>query len=404
MKRTLLIPSLENVLRLFAIRLNDFKGESKRSYRKAFSSFQVYVISNFQLSDSFTSSIIENWIINNIIQGLSIKTVGFYLDKLSSVYTKVGHRFEGGKTPIFKEIKKNLKNFNDTSNYTNLTSVYSEKLQSIYKNRTSPRKNIIIESILNYPVSPKENVNESISFLWACLALNAGIPATQVKGVLGFTPDKLKILNLCKSDQLTISEKKIIIKKVAQSLKEEEKRWFAMKLRPKVKYENLIERFGIISIENTIPELFYPQEEIARMVGRKIIWKGKPVIRDVVFFKTRKSEIYPLFTKIYDLAWCYRTPGEGQGNYASIPDKAMNDFRNALGILSPDFEVTGIGEMELRPGDEVVIVTGDYAQERAKIIKASSDSDNVNKIFRVSLLNSNGHWDIGIDARLLKKV
>lgn len=405
MKRKLSVPSLENVLRLFAKRLNEFSGESKRSYQKAFSSFQVYVISNYPLSDIFSTSVIKNWVVNNLIQGLSVKTVSFYLDKISSLYTKTGYKFEGGRTDMFKEIKKDLKSLYLTSDSGGKIKIYSDKVGTLYKEYVSTGKsNHMLERIVNYPLSETKQTNESIKFLWACVALNAGIKANEVKEIIGKTPEKLPILNLCNESGLNLEEKEDIIRKVAQSLKEEEKKWFAMRLRPKVNYDILLDRFGNISSEVTIPELFYPHEEIARMVGRKIVWKGKPVIRDVVFFKMRKSEIYSLFTKIYDLAWCYRTPGEGTPNYASIPEKAMDDFRSAIGILSPGFEVTSIGDMKLKAGDEVVIVTGDYAKEHAKIIKEAMNSDDNHKIYRVSLLNSNGHWDIGIDARLLKKV
>lgn len=359
MKKTKIAPTLENVLLLFSKRLGDFSGESRRSYQKAYSSFQLYVISHYPLSSPFESSVIENWLIDNLLQRLSRKTVAFYLDKLSSLYTKIGYKLEGGPLPIFKEIKKKL--------------------------RDLPALN---------------PVNENT---WAMKALKAGIPAEKVRGVLKDQNSGMQVLELCDRADVSESEKEEILKIVEKSLQGEESQWFAMRLRPKVNFDLLMNRFGKIQNETRIPELFYPSEEIARMVGRKIVWKGKPVIRDVVFFKTKKSEIYHLFTKIYDLAWCYRNPGGGFGNYAVIPSKAMDDFKNALGILSPDFEVLPAGEMKLKRGDEVIIVNGEYAQERAKILKESPESNDGNKIFRVTLLNSNGHWDIGIDARLLKK-
>ena len=152
-----------------------------------------------------------------------------------------------------------------------------------------------------------------------------------------------------------------------------------------------------------MPELFYPCEEIANRVGHKVLWKEKPIIRDVVFFKKRKSEIYEMFTKLYDLAWCYRKPGGGIGNYATIPAKAMEDFKRALGMLTPDLEITPAGEMHHKPGDIVVFVNGNNIEEYGRILKKPSIDTDGNKIYRVTLLNSNGHWDIGVDARLLRK-
>ena len=360
LKRQKLPPTLDNVLKLFSRRIDDFSGESKRSYQKAFTSFQLFVIGHYPLSDEFSQPILENWVVDNILQGLTRKTVVFYLEKLSSLYTKIGFRFTTGILPLFKEVKKKLRD---------LPALSSEDNSS-----------------------------------WEMKALKAGVPANKVKAVVGTSGNGLRILELCEPLEISEEEKEELKKFVEESLRKEKKQWFAMRLRPKISFDKLIERFGRISQEVRLPELFYPSEEIARMVGRKIVWKGKPVIKDVVFFKMKKSEIYNLFTKIYDLAWCYRNPGLQTGNYAVIPNRAMDEFRNAIGFLSPDFEIAAAGELELKPGDEVVIVNGEYMKERAKILKESGASEDGNKIFRVSLLNSSGRWDIGIDARLLKKI
>lgn len=397
-------PTIGNVLKLFSKKLEDFTGESKRSYQKAFSSFQLYTIGNYSMSSSFDNIVIENWVVDNIFQGLTRKTVSFYLEKISSLYTGVAHKLIGGKEPIFKDVKKKLKELPAAINYSSIINRVSSKIhEMVNRGAVSGEKRRLVESLENYDIVNSSESKESLKRIWACLALKSGVLPNVVKSAIGKVPSILKPLQIVETKEISENLYKQAAKSVAESLKGEEPQWFAMRLRPKVKFEGILERFSLLGDTVKMPEFFYPSQEIAKKVGRKMVWTGKPVIRDVVFFKTRKCEIYPLFTNLYDLAWCYRTPGGGTGNYAVIPDKAMEEFKNALGFLNPDFEVMPTGQLELKPGDKVVIVDGEYAREIAEILKKPETMEDGNTIYRVSLLNQNGHWDIGIDARLLKK-
>lgn len=401
MKRKTFEPTLGNVLQLFNKRVNDFKGESKRSYQKAFSSFQIYVITHYNQNERFSGTIIGNWVIWNILEGLTIKTIIFYLEKISSLYTKTAHNLDGGKLPIFKEIKNKLQLLSDTSKYFQEIKNLSKKF--IGDPRVKNKQLSVEEFQEALKMFNTENHINNADYLWACLALNSRIPSDMVIGMIGHIPEGLDFLNLTESRTINEEEKQEIQNKICNTISGESEEWFAMRLRPKVSFEKMLERFAKLSPDTTIPELFYPHEEIAKMVGRKIIWSGRPVIKDVIFFKMKKSKIYSLFNQIYDLAWCYKNPGNGIINYAAIPKRAMDDFKKALGMLSPDFEIAPVGSMSLKPGDEVIIVNGEYARQKGLITKDSS-SDNSNKIFRVSLMTNNGRWDIGIDARLLKKM
>lgn len=405
MRRKVEIATLGNLLRLFSSRLAEFKGESKRSYQKAFSSFQIYLVGNYSMTTMFESHVVENWVVANILQGLSRNTVSFYLEKISSLYSGIAHKLEGGKTDVFKEVKKKFKSLeydlNSGVKYRNI----SLKVRNFNSSQLKKHKKCLLaQALKDYSLPGKVNEKDSLKDIWLSVALYSGVLPNVVKGIIGGSTKGNRILDLCESKEVSEEERHEAANSVERCIQGEDLQWFAMRLRPKVNFQGILERFAQISEIVSLPELFYPCDEIAKKVGGKIVWKGKPLIRDVVFFKSRKSEIYPLFSRLYDLAWCYRTPGGTGGDYAVIPDKAMENFRNAIGFLSSDFEVTPLGEMKLKPGDKVVIVEGEYANELAQVLKQPSRKDMENMIYRVSLLNSNGHWDIGIDARLLKKV
>lgn len=401
MRKKRLVANVENVLKLLSKKVDTFKGESRRSYKKAFSSIQLYALSNYNLRDDFDKGLVENWLASLWGHGLKINTVTFYLEKIGSLYSAIAPHLEGGRAIDFKEIKKGLKELTGSGNLRDdYREVAARVCKKIRGSRNGEVKGRLAEELKNYPLG--ENTSSTVAYIWGSLALTFGIKPNVVKGILKDVPSGLEILNLCRAAEVTESERKEAMTLVGESLKGEKPEWFALKLRPRVKFEFLLQRISSLDSAFYRPELFYPYEEIARQIGRKLTWTGKPVIRDVVFFKMRKSDIYPLFCHLYDLAWCYKNPGGRPGDYAVIPGKSMEEFKSSLGLLTPDFEVSPAGEMKLNPGDEVVILSGTYADRHAKILKA--ESENGNKIFRVSLMNLNGRWEIGIDARLIKKV
>ena len=404
MKRNRQHPTLDNILKLFAKRIKDFRGESRRSYQKAFSSFQIFLISHYSLATLLEPNIVYNWIIDNAVNGLSSKTIAFYLDKISSLYSAVAYELEGGKMPLFKEIKKKLKTFSISPLFSQQIKHTSYKIKQLaIENEKQGKKNLLLDNISDLPYSPTESQKESIRFFWAIMALNAGINADDVKNIIKKVPPKLELIDLCEIKELNADERENIGIRVKQNIYGDPPQWFAMRLRPKVKYDDILQRFSKLNNKIKVPEIFYPYEEIVKRVGHKVVWENKPIIRDVIFFKEQKNKIYSLFCHIFDLAWCYKTPGGAPGDYAAIPSKAMEEFKNSLGILNSDFELAPNGEMELKPGDKVIIVDSNYMKEHAKVIKKPTFDEDGNKIYRVTLLNGNGHWDIGIDARLIKK-
>lgn len=341
--------------------------------------------------------------LDNILNGLSVKTVNFYLEKISSLYSATAHKLEGGKLPFFKDIKKKFKDVKLEPGFHKDVKRVVDSLRLKYQLYLTDNKkpSSLVENLLHFRKGTESR--KSLKLIWAALALNSGVRPDIIKTVCGAGLPQMPFLDLI--DEAIVDEKEInkVIKTVNENLIGEDFHWFAMRLRPGAKFEDIVTRFSSLDKEMRLPELFYPVKEIAKQIGRKVVWKDKPVINGVIFFRYRRSDIYPLFTQLYDLAWCYRNPGNRPGNYASIPSKAMDEFRDAIGFLTPDFELAPQGEMELKPGDEVVIVDGNYLNERARILKKPTFDSDGNKIFRVTLLNSNGRWDIGIDARLLKK-
>ncbi len=243
---------------------------------------------------------------------------------------------------------------------------------------------------------------ETIRSVWAYIAMRGGALPSDVAAALGGAPAGMPLLSLCTPQAPDDSLKESLSEMVADIISGDPLHWFAMSLRPRVRFEDLLRRFSLEAGRIRQPEMFYPCEEIARRIGRRLVWQEKPVISDIVFFKSRMTDIYPMLTRIYDLAWCYRTDRSRGGRYASIPDSSMRRFQETIGKFTPEYEIAPSGELPLGPDDKVMVIGGDYSGHDGSVIGIDGNDGNI--VYRIRLLGAIGPWDVGIDARLLKKI
>lgn len=168
------------------------------------------------------------------------------------------------------------------------------------------------------------------------------------------------------------------------------------------------------------PEIFYPCEEIARRIGKKLVYCNKPLISDVAFFRCRATDIRPLFSRIGDMAWCYR--GCGGSQYAVIPAGAMARFQEAIGMFTSDYQLSPIGSLTPKIGERVVIIGGVFAGRDGFIEKISTNTASLgaaeanasrtapntgnasSTIYRILLPDSTGfEWRVDLDSRLVRR-
>lgn len=191
--------------------------------------------------------------------------------------------------------------------------------------------------------------------------------------------------------------------------------WYALRIRKGVKYEAVEEKIGKYAGRNGKPTLYYPCAEIAKRTGRKIELKERPLLPDIVFVRTHMSEITALVQAASDLVWCYTTSGRPGSPYAVISDRSMDFFQRAIGIFSKDTEIGPIGTLLPRPGEQVLIIGGDFAGHRAEVEKVVSFSSKYPRntdisgretntaICRLCIHNDNGiEWRLNMDSRLLQ--
>ncbi len=247
------------------------------------------------------------------------------------------------------------------------------------------------------------SVDETLRSYWAFAALKYGLTADTVLSFIGGVPRGVAVLSLADHVDMAGNRRYAVARAAGEMFVANPLRWYAMRLRPRVSYDELESRFEQIRDELHRPDTFYPCEEIARRIGKKLIFEKKPVISDIVFFRARVTDILAMFARIGDLAWCYTAPGSNGRTYAAISDTAFRQFQETIGQFTPEYQVAPVGKLEPRENERVVVIGGLFQGREADFKRIDPDTAE-NTIYRLQLLGDNGfEWRIGVDRRLLRK-
>ncbi|MDE7159348.1 MAG: hypothetical protein K2O24_00685 [Muribaculaceae bacterium] len=230
--------------------------------------------------------------------------------------------------------------------------------------------------------------------VWAVAALRCGISPEDVLAVAPDARGALPLSGLFPPAAIDETRKRRLVETVTPMFASDTLRWYAMRLRPRVDYDDLSERLRFLKDDLPVPQLFYPSEEIARRTGKRLTFETRPVIRDVVFFRSRPADIHTLFSRIGDLAWCYTTTGRPGAPYAPISHRAFERFQAAVGTFTPEYEVAPLGTLVPRPGESVVMV-GTLFQGQEASVDHVALKEGEPAIYRLRFQSDNGiEWRV----------
>ena len=247
------------------------------------------------------------------------------------------------------------------------------------------------------------DADSTVKAIWSMLALRVGASPATILARFGKVPASMPILSLIeKNDRV---EETSLQELVNATILDNPKKWFAMKLRPHVSLEEVESRMDIFAREITRPsEIFYPHEEIAKRIGKKLVFRQRPFIADVAFIRSRQTDLLPLFAKIGDLAWCYTVSGKPGSPYAAISPIEFNRFQIAIGRFSPDIDPRPLNTITPNPGEPVILISGPFQGREAIVEEAIPETtDSPTIIYRLKIVADNGiEWRVKTDARQLR--
>lgn len=283
-------------------------------------------------------------------------------------------------------------------------------LFTLEQNEKTPKQiatrcNEKITALLKYrglPVS--SDAQDSLHSLWLLTALKSGVRASAAVSVIGEAPAGLPILSIVSKISINEVSRKDILNTVAKTLVENPRQWHVMRLRHGTKYESLKKRLELLDKDIKTPDTFYPCEEIARRIGKKMIYEDKPLIPGIVFIRTRASDISMIMRTAGDIAWCMRDTSRADRRYAIVSQRSMETFQQIIGQFTPDYKLYPLGTLILKPQDRVIIIGGDYSGTEAIVEKSPKDTTG-DIIYQIRFIDDTGfEWHIPKDQRLLKKI
>lgn len=300
--------------------------------------------------------------------------------KLSDVARIKTDEIEDASDPISVIIKRNSR-----SNRKYLFALDQSKLTTKQSAESAERR--VRGLFVTNHIPEVESVDETIKLTWAYAALRSGIPGSEIIALLGSPVGSIPELTLCVKADLSSERRSALMATVNTLFSNNPLRWYAMKLRRRVDFKDIEERVRTLDEHILRPEFFYPYDEIRKRVGKKLVREQQPVIPDIVFFKLRVTDIFPLFSRMGDLAWCYTTTGKPGGDYAPIPKHSFERFQETIGHFTPEYEIAPIGGFQPKEGESVVIISGPLANYEFEVDKVSN-TDNV--IFQLNMIGDNG--------------
>ena len=263
--------------------------------------------------------------------------------------------------------------------------------------------NGIISLLKSRGIPTLGNALNTLRSYWAYAAIRSGASGSETLVALGHKPVGLPALIPCSPSDADDFRIEALRYDIGRIFADNPFKWYAMRFRPGVRYADIKSRFEAIKDEITIPEVFFPCEEIAHKIGRKLVYENKPVIPDVLFFRSRVTDISPLFYRIGDLAWCYRDRSSATRAYAKVPESDMRAFQLAIGVFTPETEIYPIGCAPIYPDDIVKVIGGQLIGKTGVVDSIIEGSDSRPTLYRMILTADNGiEWRADVEPWLVE--
>lgn len=475
--------SIDAIFDFFQSRVNEMRPASQKNYHIVITSLKNFAPANADAEILFSYPTLSEWVIKLALKGTTASTLRLYINLLSGLHTAAVKAELLADDKPFKLLRQRLDAVADAPSiavdalprllalaktaanrpvYADLLILaiaagaidpeqaalltradiptLPEPCREVAQRQADPRRkfvfplsqslrtprqlrlaveNGILYTLAQADITPVGTAHECIQALWALAAMATGASAAQTVATLGTAPAALPILAI--SDPAPTPDASLR-QAVAQMLCANPPQWFAMHLRRGVAINQIHHRISHSNAPR--PDIFYPCDEIARRVGRKIITEQQPILPEIAFFRSPITDIRPLFNTIGDLAWCFKHSATS-GQYAPIPRAQMELFQQTINQFTPDYQVAPIGHLPLQPGDTVIILGGIYtgytgtvetllppsslpAPSLARATAAEPSAQQIappqSVIYRILLDTGTGfEWRAPIDARLLRK-
>ena len=279
----------------------------------------------------------------------------------------------------------------------------------LHQSRRTPRQlrtevnALVTKHLIEHNIPLWDSIDGTIAGYWTHAAVTVGHQPHSVARALGTAPGGLPVLGLFGESQPDSDARQDMAHSVSRMFTHNPMRWYAMRLRRRVSFSDLRQRFQRFSEQLQAPEMFYPIEELSRRIGKKIVFEEKPIIRDIVFFRAKSTDIAPMLRYVGDLAWCYTTGGPGSA-YAPISQTQFDAFQRAIGKFTAVVaDSHGTVRTPFAQGEEVMVIGGSFKDQRGRVMKIESEDPDGIIRYLISIVNDlTTSFTATLDSRLLR--
>ncbi len=244
--------------------------------------------------------------------------------------------------------------------------------------------------------------------LWTVKARESDVTLPDLKSVLDIVPAEYEYLKYVRGSDLT-DERKLYVKKgVAEAFSPTEERWYALKLRRDVSFDDVKDL-----IHTELPDdfrkiiFFYPMKKTVKRVNKKMVTDMVPYIKDVVFLKTKQSHIAGIDRVVRNgcQGWMFRQTNSPDSDYSIIDRCAMRSFQRAVGEFTPDMKIELTQTRPIEIGRKVRIIGGVFAGYTGTIYNVGHTEEDTSRWIYIRLSEEYGiNVELKIDDYLIEPV
>lgn len=202
---------------------------------------------------------------------------------------------------------------------------------------------------------------DRVTELWIAAAIKAGVSLQDVRSMLPNVPSGFKSLEIIPAIPLTDRCRAALIRRVADTVNVRISQWFVMRLRQGHTPDDIQKRIRLTEpdIYETM-HFYYPTHKAMRQgAGKKMASVDVPYMPGILFFKMPSRTVPKLFSRIGDVAWCYKHTKSSSGGYCTISRSEMMAFQRHIGEFTPDIQMDlRVSENPIEAGTVVRISGG----------------------------------------------
>lgn len=228
---------------------------------------------------------------------------------------------------------------------------------------------------------------DSIVSVWIAAAVKAGLSVCDIRSIISSVPDEYSSLALVRPNELTSERRLMIMQKVADYINDGSSKWFVMRMRQGIVPDDI--KDAITVSFGRIPEnmmFYYPSHTVvSRDKKGKIIKDEKPYLPGVLFFKFRKDRVGELFSRIGNMAWCYKWTNSSDSPYCTISLQEMKAFQRHIGSFTSDIKMELVTRDTALAVDQTVRINGGGIMENHIGVIRSVRNNNGTRTYTLAL-------------------